>query len=302
MKIDYILSYIDFEQLEIQQLYKEVVGENYKNFHNYTYIDLELVLKLILKNLPFINKLYITCKDVQRFPDNVNQLIDNSNGKIVRMNESNFMPNNYITFSASCIEMFLWKIPGLSEYFIYGNDDMIPLKPLTKDMFFNEENTPIIEISRVKIELTNQYRLHTLNENNLIFDKRDDKDYQTILLVAHTIRPLTKTICKECFKEYKKFIMNSLYPIRYFNNFTINLYVLYGFDNGLLLNEPLHYKFKFNMLKNDIKPLIDIKTKVNNDYDNLYDLVCINDNISNNKVQIFAKINIDYILNKLINL
>ena len=302
-KIDYILSYIDFEQLEIQNLYKEVTGKEYKNFHNSSYLDLELVLKLILKNLPFINKLYITCKDVQKFPDNVNKLINGSNGKIVRMNESRFMPNKYISFSASCIEMFLWKIPGLSEHFIYGNDDMLPLKPLTKDMFFNEEYTPIIEINQSKIELTNQYRLHTLNENNLIFDKQDDKDYQTLLLVAHTIRPLTKTICKECFKEYKKFIMNSLYPVRYFNNFTFNLYVLYGFDNGLLINEPLHYDFKFEMLKDNLNVLTKIKDKIKNDYINLCDLLCINDNMKNNdKLQLFAKINMNYILNRLINI
>ena len=300
MQIDYILSYIDFEQPEIQNLYKEVTGKEYKNFHDSSYIDLELTLKLILKNLSFINKLYITCKDIQKFPDNVQKLIDNSNGKIIRINESRFMPNNYITFSASCIEMFLWKIPGLSEYFIYGNDDMLPLKPLTKNMFFNDKNIPYINIYKIKLPICNQYLLHTLNENNLIFDRQNDQDYQNLSIVAHTIRPLTKTICENCYNKYKKFIDNSLYPVRYFNNFTFNLYVLYGLNNGLLLNKPLHYNFKFEMLKENINALINIKNKIDNDYDNLYDLVCINDDMENKELIINAKNILYQIFNKLL--
>jgi hypothetical protein len=36
--------------------------------------------------------------------------------------------------------MFLHRIPGLSERFIYGNDDMFPLSQLEPEDFFRGRN------------------------------------------------------------------------------------------------------------------------------------------------------------------
>ena len=39
--------------------------------------------------------------------------------------QKQFIPNNFLpTFNSCTIEMFIGNIKGLSEYFIYGNDDM----------------------------------------------------------------------------------------------------------------------------------------------------------------------------------
>ena len=48
--IDYIVSYIDFSQKEIKDLYREVAGEEYASNVNSDYLDFTLTLKLILKN------------------------------------------------------------------------------------------------------------------------------------------------------------------------------------------------------------------------------------------------------------
>ena len=149
MKIDYVLSYIDYNTQDIQDLYQQVTGNEYNFKYNYTYIDLELVIRLIFKNLSFINKLYLVCKDIQVLPEHIEELINEYNGKIIRINESQIMPNNYISFSSGCIEMFIWKIPGLSEHFIYACDDMIPLKPLNIKYFF-KDNKIINQIKYLK--------------------------------------------------------------------------------------------------------------------------------------------------------
>jgi hypothetical protein len=40
------------------------------------------------------------------------------------------------TFCTSSIEAMLWRIPGLSEHYIYLNDDFMVCRPVTPDMFF----------------------------------------------------------------------------------------------------------------------------------------------------------------------
>jgi hypothetical protein len=79
MQIDYIISYIDYNQLEIKQLFEDVTGEKITSKHNWTCIELKNTIELVLRNLPFINTLYIVCKDIQVLPDDVNQMIETSN-------------------------------------------------------------------------------------------------------------------------------------------------------------------------------------------------------------------------------
>lgn len=274
--VDYIISYIDFTQREIIELYEKTTGIKYVNDKNSSYIDLTLTLKLIFKNLPFINKIYITCKDVQKLPNDTEDFIEEMSGRIVRVNESEFMPNAYVTFSASCIEMFIWKIPGLSEFFIYGNDDMIPLKKMSYENFFLDGN-PVIRFFYYSNPFNCQYCLHIANANNLIFDRRkNDYDYTLCYFGEHTIRPLTKSICEKCYNEYKEFIDNSLYPVRYYKNFNIDMFLIYGLKNGFVINEDMGYDFHFsdvnyNLLLNYRKSIEEKK------YSKVPHLMCIND-------------------------
>jgi len=47
------------------------------------------------------------------------------------------IPEKYLpTFNSTTIEMFLCKIKGLSEHFIYFNDDMFPVMPHSMNDFF----------------------------------------------------------------------------------------------------------------------------------------------------------------------
>ncbi|MEP7453863.1 hypothetical protein [Phyllobacterium sp. SB3] len=47
------------------------------------------------------------------------------------------------TFNARTIEAMLWRIPDLSEHYIYFNDDFFVNKPLTPDFFF-QNGLPVI--------------------------------------------------------------------------------------------------------------------------------------------------------------
>ena len=272
--IDYIVSYIDFSQKEIKDLYREVAGEEYASNVNSDYLDFTLTLKLILKNMPFINKLYITCKDVQKLPEGTDRLIKESNGRIVRVNESEFMPTGFITFASNCIEMFLWQIPSLGEKFIYGNDDMIPLQKMEAYEFFND-GKPIGHANWYEPQFTSMYNMHELNATNLIYDRHKNNDnYQEVCCPEHSLRALTKSICRECYERYEPFITASLYPIRYFNGFNADMFMMYGLRHKLIEDRELPYKYAYySATEENAKALLD---KAMNG-EEIEDVVCMND-------------------------
>ena len=50
-----------------------------------------------------------------------------------------FIPAQYLpTFNSHAIEMNIHRIPGLSEHFVYFNDDMFLLRPMQQEAFFRE--------------------------------------------------------------------------------------------------------------------------------------------------------------------
>lgn len=298
--IDYVLTYIDYNQKEIQDLYEFISNEPCTKKDNYTYIDIELLIKLIFKKLPFINNLYLVCKDVQTLPDNLTDFINNSNGRIIRVNESEILPEGFTTFSSACIEMFIWKIPGLSEHFIYGNDDMIPLKEMSANMFFNEDDKTLNLIRYCEYPFIDLYAFHCSNNTNLILNRHSNNDdYNNICLCEHTFRSLKKSICEECYNVYQIMIFASLYPIRFYNNFNMDLYVLYAATQDHNISDIKH-NFKYISLYN-INSLNEYVEVINNkEYEKLPHVSCINDCIENKEDVEEIKLKLNEIFNELL--
>ena len=65
------------------------------------------------------------------------------------------------TFNSTTIEMFIANIPDLAEHFIYGNDDIYPLRPTLPDDWFTEDELPrfnMRHIAKTKI-MNKQFRV-----------------------------------------------------------------------------------------------------------------------------------------------
>lgn len=92
----------------------------------------ELLIRCVRKFMPFVRTIYIIlARESQRKP-----WMDADGISVVY--HKDFIPEKFLpTFNSCTIEMFLHRIPGLSDRFIYGNDDMFPLGPLTEQDFFD---------------------------------------------------------------------------------------------------------------------------------------------------------------------
>lgn len=59
--------------------------------------------------------------------------------RLHHVRHTDFMPPEALpTFSSHALEMNLHRIPGLAEHFIYFNDDMFLLRPMSETAFFRE--------------------------------------------------------------------------------------------------------------------------------------------------------------------
>ena len=88
------------------------------------------------------------------------------------MNHSDFIPRQYLpTFNSITIEHYIHKIPGLSERYIYFNDDVMVNHPMRKRDFF-KKGKPVVNFK------TGQLRGH--------FGEINDLPYNHPILLKYT--------------------------------------------------------------------------------------------------------------------
>lgn len=105
--------------------------------------ELKYSLRSVEKYAPWIRKIFIVTDD------QVPEWLDTTNPKIQIVDHTEILPAESLPcFNSSLLEQFLYKIPGLSEYFIFSNDDMYINRPVTPGDFFDEHNLPYLFMNR----------------------------------------------------------------------------------------------------------------------------------------------------------
>lgn len=99
----------------------------------YDWGTLKYVLRGISTYMPYIKNVFLLVSNIEQVPD----YVDQSKVKIVL--HKDFIPEEYLpTFNACTIELFMHRIPELDEYFIYFNDDVLPINPVAyNDLIYN---------------------------------------------------------------------------------------------------------------------------------------------------------------------
>ena len=92
---------------------------------------LRFLFRGIEENARFFRKIFfVTCGQKQKW-------LNEANPRLVFVHHRDFIPHKYLpTFNANTIELNLYRIKGLSEHFVYFNDDMFLLKRLRQKDFF----------------------------------------------------------------------------------------------------------------------------------------------------------------------
>ena len=221
---------------------------------------LKYLFRSLEKYLPWINKVHMIVMCDSQVPTWINR------EKVHIIYHSDFIPKQYLpTFSSSLIECFLPFLPLVEEKFIYGNDDLIPCKYLNKSFFFYG-NIPCYNLNLR--DFTNYYPGDSFRRNsyNIITGKKQEK---RVVTTQHSTISYEISLLKNCFKKYKKEILNSLSKFREEKNVNQYMYAFYQMVEDTILN--IKYKIKFiTVTNNNIKYVLDEDFK-NNDF------ICLND-------------------------
>jgi hypothetical protein len=105
--------------------------------------ELKYSLRSTEKYAPWIRRIFIVT-DGQR-----PEWLDMQNGKISIVDIRELIPPEALPcYNSVIIEHFLYRIPGLSEHFLYANDDMFFNAAVTPAFFFTPEGHPVVRLQR----------------------------------------------------------------------------------------------------------------------------------------------------------
>src|SRR5690606_33831817 len=151
-EIDLVYLWVDGNDpkwLSKKQAYTTMVSDGSEANNKGRYAnnnELKYSLRSAALHAPWIRRIFIVTDD--QTPDWLNT----AHPKIQRVDHKEILPSTSIPcFNSSVIEYFLYKIPDLSEHFLFANDDMFFNANLTPDFFFGEDGFPIVRLKRKRL-------------------------------------------------------------------------------------------------------------------------------------------------------
>lgn len=273
-----VIAYVDnrdevWKKTFIDYCTKNNIRNKIAELHTERFEDIGLInyqLKLINKHMPFINKIFLLLSNKEQAPK------DLPSNVVVVLHEQ-FIPYRFRpTFNSCTIEMFLWNITELSEYFIYANDDMLPFRDMKPSDFFSENGKVKINWYQQDIrDLGSMFRYQCLNSYQdvcKVLHMPIDKFHY--IRPEHSFTPLVKSHCLEIFMKLKD---NAFEHIRAFRTF-------YQYNQYIY---PIYEHFRYGDMPSELDFLY---TQLNEDIDLDHDIVCLNIVPQNKKKEIIKEL------------
>jgi hypothetical protein len=132
-KIDFVVLWLDSNDPVWIKTYNDYRPEKpiqdrarFRNWNIFHYW-----FRAVEEYAPWVNKVYLITNG--KFPDWINSNCE----KLVLVKHSDYIPDKYLpTFNAMTIELNLGRIEGLSEHFVFFNDDMFLNAPVKPEYYF----------------------------------------------------------------------------------------------------------------------------------------------------------------------
>lgn len=147
-KIDFVLTWVDGTDPKWMAEKRkckgkdDITNENDDSNTNCRYRpDTELLrywFRAVEKYASWVNKIhFVTCGQKPSW-------LNENHPKLNLVNHKDFIPKQYLpTFNANTIEMNFHKLDGLSEKYVYFNDDMFLTRPVSPEFFF-KRGAPVL--------------------------------------------------------------------------------------------------------------------------------------------------------------
>ena len=232
--IDVVVTWVDgstLKQTQKRQKYlanaTRTLHENAINPHRWASNDeILFCLQSIYNFAPWVRKIWIVVDDetpdISSLPETLQEKISFVFHKEIYKEFSSNLP----TFNSVSIETLLWRIAGLTEKFIYFNDDVFLTAPLLPSDVFDGCNPVLrgkwIDYSSIvndKNSMEDPAKFHNymqINAANIV-----GYNASRVFNAAHVIHPFQSSKMSELFSFYRNnFLQNLTYQFRDLDQFS----------------------------------------------------------------------------------
>lgn len=223
--MDAIVTYVDGLDPLWQQDYARTVGKKILDKRFRDWGTLKYHFRGLDRFMPFIDRIHLVVARESQVPEWVNRETVN-----VVLHED-IMPAEHLpTFNSSMIEMFLHRIPGLTERFLYFNDDMYTVRPCDVDDFY-PDGLPAMKFAH-NIFYFGDFRYLVHHSDSLARKALGMRPSCAYVRPQHTASPMLKSQCDELYAKVEPEIMASLTPLRTRANYNQYMFLDYMYYQG----------------------------------------------------------------------
>lgn len=270
MDIDYVVAMVFHNDVEWQKNFLKV-GSRFDDTTPITFVRYRswnterLLIRCVKKFMPWVRTIYVLlAQESQK-----QAWMDEEGVRVVYHRE--FMPEWALpTFNSRAIEMFLKDIPNISDYFLYGNDDMFPVNMLTKEDFFVDGLPCLHHKEKPFPSCPNGFQAACLNGLNFVA-KEFNKHFETVWYKGgHSIAPILKSTCEHLWERGGEEIKASISPFREVKNYNQYIYSWWHHLSGRYVDKVPKREYK--SVKNSVSDVVSALLSDENR------IVCVNDN------------------------
>ena len=214
--MDAVITYVDGNDPVWRKSFAQAVGvpaieKRYRDWGTLVYL-----VRGIRRYMPFIRKIFLVVSGESQVP----LWVSGSDVRVVLHSE--IIPQRFLpVFNSTAIEMFLHRIPGLDEQFVYFNDDMFPVRHTREEEFYVEGKSVIG--FRKHLFPFGLYKQQTRNADLLARKALGMAPGPLFVRPQHTCSPMQKSACEEVYARIGDELEASISPLR--EKYNVNQYV-----------------------------------------------------------------------------
>lgn len=234
--MDIVITYVNCLDPVWQQTYKENVDAplNVERFRDWG--TLPFLFRGIDKYMPFIKNVYLVVATESQIPSWVSD-------KVNIVLHKDIIPEELLpTFNSTTIEMFLHKIQGLDNHYLYFNDDLFPLRKMKESDFFIDEK-PKVGIIKKSGAVRDIFQHQTKNSSDFAKNAAGLEPSSEYVRPQHSVVPFNKTIVEDFFNTYEEEIIKRCTAIREKKNFNQYVFTDYTYFTNQLIDKCIGYKY-----------------------------------------------------------
>lgn len=197
---------------------------------------LPYIFRGIERNMPFINNIFLVVSQ----PSQVPAWLNTEKVKVVL--HKDFVPAEFLpTFNCNPMELYMHRIDGLDEQFLYFNDDIYPMLPCKPEDFY-ENGCSTIHFHKHRFIGNQMYKHICKNSDVAARIAAGKKPSTTFIRPQHICTPMLKSMSEEAFAVNEMAIRKSISITRTADNLNQYLFMDYLYYMNKVIDRKISNK------------------------------------------------------------